>query len=95
MIHKLTLFLNTVKYLKLVQIFNRLKRKLIKPTPDLKPSPSVSTASRQNQNFIECLPRMLSENRFDFLNKIVNIQTKEDWNSQNQDKLLLILYEIF
>ena len=89
MIHKLTLFLNTVKYLKLVQIFNRLKRKLIKPTPDLKPSPSVSTASRQNQNFIECLPRMLSENRFDFLNKIVNIQTKEDWNSQNQDKLWL------
>ena len=89
MLQKAILLFHTFKYLKFSQIFNRVKRKYIKLSIDISPTPNVSIVAKKPQPVVQCQPRMLSENRFEFLNSIADVQISEDWNSPNQDKLWL------
>ena len=95
MLKKAILLFHTLKYLKFSQIFNRIKRKFIKPAIDISPAPNVSIIARKPQPVAQCQPRMLSENRFEFLNVIADVKIAEDWNSPNQDKLWLYNLQYF
>jgi len=86
---KAKLLFHTVKYLKFSQVFNRIKRRFVKPAIDMSPAPDVSVVARKLQSVVRRQPRMLNENRFEFLNVIADIQIAADWNSPDQDKLWL------
>jgi len=89
MIHNLKLIFHTVKYLKFIQIFNRIKRKFIKQNINILPSPKISAISKLPQSFINCQSKMIGENRFQFLNVTADVNKADDWNLVNQDKLWL------
>jgi len=87
MLNKALLLFNTVKYLKFVQIANRVKRKFIKPTIDLSRAPEVSSIINKPKPLIRCQQKIFDDGVFKFLNKEFNIKTSEDWNADGQDKL--------
>ncbi len=89
MIQKFKLLFNTVKYLKLSQIFNRLKRNYKIQNITLLPAPSASKVSKKFQSFPLSLVKMVGENRFNFLNEVHCISQAEDWNLVTNDKLWL------
>tara|TARA_B100000795_G_C22806825_1_gene445593 strand:+ start:5164 stop:6798 length:1635 start_codon:yes stop_codon:yes gene_type:complete len=89
MLQKFKLIFHTVKYLKLRQIFNRIKRKYLKPSINKLPAPNISEVLKKPQDFIPCQIKMLDVNCFEFLNSVAKINTAKDWNEGNQDKLWL------
>ena len=89
MFKKIQLFFNTLKYLKVGQILNRIKRKFIKPKVSLFDIPKNSYPYTKIKPVINCSQRMYDESSFKFLNKEFTLKTLEDWNAKNQDKLWL------
>jgi hypothetical protein len=89
MIQKFKLLLNTVKYLKISQIFNRLKRDFKIQNINLLSAPSTSKVSKKFQAFPLSPIKMVSENSFKFLNEVQYISQKDDWNLVTKDKLWL------
>jgi uncharacterized heparinase superfamily protein len=89
MLTKVLLLFNTVKYLKFIQIVNRVKRRII--TPKLKPPVNYTVATNINhfKVVIKCQQKILGINSFKFLNKEASINTIEDWNSVDLEKLWL------
>ena len=87
MLNKVLLLFNTVKYLKFVQIANRVKRKFIKPIIDLSRAPEISSITNKPKPLIRCQQKIFDDGVFKFLNKKFNVQTAEDWNADDQDKL--------
>jgi uncharacterized heparinase superfamily protein len=89
MFKKVQLFFNTIKYLKVGQILNRIKRKFIKPKVSLFDIPKNSYPYSKIRPVIQCSQRMYGECSFKFLNKEFTLKVSEDWNAKNQDKLWL------
>jgi uncharacterized heparinase superfamily protein len=89
MLKKVFLFLNTIRYLKYIQISNRVKRKLFKPKFQIKVTPNVANFENSFQPFIIKQQKMLGTNVFKFLNQEFSINTAADWNSKTQEKLWL------
>ena len=89
MLSKALLTINTIKYLRFIQIFNRVKRRLIKFSPDLSGSSLIILPKNKPCLFIESQEKMLNDNEFKFLNVISSVQKKEDWNSNKHEKLWL------
>jgi uncharacterized heparinase superfamily protein len=89
MIKKIQLLFNTIKYLKLIQILNRVKRKFIKPKVSLFNIPKNLYPINRIKPVIQCSQRMYDDSSFLFLNKAFTLKTSEDWNDKNQDKLWL------
>ena len=54
--------INTIKYLKFIQIFNRVKRKLIKLSPDLSGASPIIFPKIKVCSFIKAQEKMLNEN---------------------------------
>jgi uncharacterized heparinase superfamily protein len=89
MLRKTLLLFNTVKYLKVSQITNRIKRKLIKPRIDLSNAPELSIVNNNLVCVINHQQSFFGNNNFKFLNKEFNLGVKEDWNGVIHDKLWL------
>ena len=89
MFRKIQLLFNTIKYLKVSQILNRIKRKFIKPKVNLFDIPKNSYPYSKIKPVIQCSQRMYGESSFKFLNKEFTLKASEDWNAKNQDKLWL------
>ena len=89
MFNKIYLFFNTVKYLKARQIFNRVKRKLIKPKVSLFLAPERSGPYRKLIPVIQCPQKLYDHSYFKFLNKGFTLKDSKGWNAKNQDKLWL------
>jgi len=89
MFNKGLLLFNTVKYLKVGQVLNRVKRKFIKPKVNLFDIPESSYPLSKIKPVIQCSQRMYGESNFKFLNKEFTLKIPEDWNAKNQDKLWL------
>ncbi len=89
MFNKGLLLFNTVKYLKVGQVLNRVKRKFIKPKVNLFDIPENSYPISKIKPVIQCSQRMHGESNFKFLNKEFTLKIPEDWNAKNQDKLWL------
>ena len=89
MFKKVQFFFNTIKYLKVSQILNRIKRKLIKPRVSLFDIPKKSQPLSKIKPVVKCSKKIYGESSFKFLNKEFTLKVSEDWNAKNQDKLWL------
>jgi uncharacterized heparinase superfamily protein len=89
MLNKWLLLFNTVKYLKIGQIFNRIKRQIIKPRIDLSSAPELAIFNDNISPVVLCSQKMYGSNDFKFLNKAYSLREEKDWNATNQDKLWL------
>jgi uncharacterized heparinase superfamily protein len=83
------LLFNTVKYLKISQIWNRVKRKVLKSSIDLFNIPEAIHSVNELQSVIQCQKRMYGGDSFKFLNETHDIRVVKDWNSNNLNKLWL------
>lgn len=82
--------LNTVKYLKFIQIYYRLYYFAIKPKSDKTVFNLEIRKQEKNWKFSIAKPiSMLSNNSFIFLNQVGTVSTAEDWNNAQQEKLWL------
>jgi uncharacterized heparinase superfamily protein len=82
------LYFHTIRFLRPIQVFGRLRFRLFKPTPDLSPPPQlreptswISPAVRSQRQF--------GARRFRFLNVEREIRSASDWNNPQWDKLWL------
>jgi len=89
MLTKIFLIINTIRYLKFIQISNRIKRNFIKPKFVLFPSPQISYLVNSLQPVIKYSQRMYGADTFKFLNKEADIRLADDWNAVDFDKLWL------
>jgi uncharacterized heparinase superfamily protein len=89
MFKKIQRFFNTIKYLKAVQVVNRIKRKFIKPKVNLFDIPKNSFPAIKLKPVIQCPQKIFGKNSFKLLNKKFKLETPEDWNTENQEKLFL------
>jgi uncharacterized heparinase superfamily protein len=87
--NKLLLFFHTLRYLKLGQIFQRVKRKLKKNNFDFSVPPELSIEARNLVAVVSREQRMLEYNKFKFLNVTAYIEEEADWNSPKMSKLWL------
>ena len=97
MFRQFVLLFDTVKFLKIVQIFNRVKRSFIRPSVNFSNIPKISDSIRQSDfSPVICLPqRMYQGNSFEFLNKKSKLKVSSDWNASNKEKLWLYSLHYF
>lgn len=86
---KFKLYLNTLRYLKANQIWQRLKFNLFKPKPDTRPSPKLRSVSGPWQQPASRSISLISQDRFCFLNIEHNVSDSADWNQISSKKLWL------
>ncbi|TCB73701.1 heparinase II/III family protein [Acinetobacter sp. ANC 4177] len=87
---KILKLINTVKYLKFIQIYYRLYYLFLKPS--VKQTVFKTQLRYAAQNWENAIPKpisMLSPTQFLFLNYPGQLNTAEDWNSNQQEKLWL------
>jgi len=89
MFNKIQLLFNTVKYLRSSQIFNRIKRKYIKPKVNLLNVPTSLDPSRKLTPVVQCAQKLYGSHHFKLLNKEFTLKEAKDWNAASQDKLWL------
>jgi len=80
---------HTVKYLKPVQIYGKLWFKLYKPKPDIYSAPAIRLIKADWVNPNKKNPSLLSPYRFRFLNQEHKLNSVEDWNNPQWEKLWL------
>ena len=83
------LYANTLRYLKLFQIWKRIKNNLFFPKPDLRVAPPVRLILGHWETPLRKRISMLSPIKFRFLNHECEILTPNDWNSKSLPKLWL------
>lgn len=82
--------INTVKYLKFIQLYYRLHYILLKPTTNKTDfNIKLKQVNIKWSNVVDKPISMISPNSFIFLNHIGQLNTAEDWNSSKQEKLWL------
>ena len=86
--HILRLF-HTIKYLKFVQIWNRIIKLFPRYVSFKSISIDVNFPKRKLNSIILAKQSLIKKNTFIFLNKIHHIKTQDDWNKKNIDKLWL------
>ena len=85
--NRLLRYYRTLRYLKFIQIQNRLIRKILKPRVSGKNPPSIGT---WNGKWIFCSsPEVFDGESFTFLNHTEAIRSACDWNFCTADKLWL------
>jgi hypothetical protein len=71
---------HTLRYLKPVQIYGRLGKKLARPRPDLSAPPPVRREAGRFAAPVRRPQSLFGLNRFCFLNQTHALQTAADWN---------------
>lgn len=81
--------INTIRFIKPVQIYNRLLRNIRKPRVDLSPAPSIREI--QNEFIRPCGRRqsLTANNTFNFLNCEHAVESESDWTDDSKSKLWL------
>lgn len=85
------LYFHTVKYLKPIQTFGRIKFKLKKTTIDQSPVPCIRPLTGEWKLPIQKNISMIGQSEFCFLNHVSNIQDQKSWTENNT---LLWLYNL-
>lgn len=86
---KLVLYLNTIRYLKPVQVYGRILFKLRRPKPDTREAPSVREKQNAWQVSAARNQSIFSPDRFKFLNQYGEGSDSEIWNSKHHSRLWL------
>jgi len=80
---------HTLRYLKPVQIYGRIRHRLHHPRPDLRPAPERAAIKGNWATPIAKPISLVKPNRFRFLNKEGTVEQEDDWNAAGQEKLWL------
>ncbi|MDB5866696.1 MAG: Heparinase family protein [Betaproteobacteria bacterium] len=83
------LYFHTLRHLRPIQVWGRLRFRLSRPTPDLSKAPGQRAASEQWTRGAVHPQRQLSPTRFRFLNVEHEISAPDDWNAPQRPKLWL------
>jgi len=86
---KISLYWNTLRYLRLIQVTERLRRFVRKPQLDLKLAWNFRRASGYWQPPAKRAQKIQADDRFCFLNEVHSVTTTSDWNHPEWDKLWL------
>jgi uncharacterized heparinase superfamily protein len=81
------LIFNTVRYLKPVQIYGRLWKKIWRPKPDLKPAPPRRAPQKTPITPCSRPESYCGNNQFRFLNTQHEVDRSEDWNNHSRSHL--------
>lgn len=79
-------YFQTLRHLRAIQIWGRVRFRLIKPRPDISPVPSLRSIKKKWQSPSQCEPSLVASRRFNFLNKIEDIDVI-GWDNPNIDML--------
>ena len=88
-LQKIARLYRTIRHLKLVQISNRLKRKVFHHKINTSPAPNISNLANIEWRFIGRPQSYLGKDRFVFLNREESIVFPQGWNDKNLQKLWL------
>ena len=83
------LLFHTVRYLRPVQLYGRLWRRLYQPNPRTRPAPPVCPVSQPFLQPLALPPSLLGPQQFTFLNREGAVEQSGDWNATERDKLWL------
>ena len=89
MLKKAFLLFHTIRYLKFIQIFSRVKQKFVSPKFEFLATLKVANIINTLKPIVKKQRKMLGINSFIFLNKEFSVKVADDWNSSSQDKLWL------
>jgi len=89
MLKKAFLLFHTIRYLKFIQIFSRVKQKLVLPKFEFLAALKVANIINTLKPIVKKQRKMFGINSFIFLNKEFSVKVADDWNSSSQDKLWL------
>jgi uncharacterized heparinase superfamily protein len=82
-------YFHTIRYLKASQLLGRVRHRLVRPKVDTAPAPAVRHRNGQ-WTFPACrVPSMLGVGTFRFLNETRTLQSPQDWNNPEAEKLWL------
>jgi len=87
MLSWLLLMFHTVRYLRPIQIYSRIKYKLYRPSIDLSKPPCVRAVSGLWNTPIQHKESLLSQWKFRFLNEEHSLQSPADWDNPQFSKL--------
>lgn len=88
-IKRIGLLIRTIRYLKPIQILNRIQRKLITPKVDQTDAPSLRAIDSISFDAISRGQSFVGHNEFSFLNRAEVINFPDDWNKPTLPKLWL------
>ena len=82
-------YFNTIRYLRAAQVAARLRFKIRKPRPDLRPAPSLRPLPHDFATPITPAPTLLGPDTFRFLNVERRCTEAADWTTQQVQRLWL------
>lgn len=85
----LSRYYHTLKHLKFIQVKERIKRKFVRPTPDLRPPPPIRQRRGQWVTHAWRAPSMMSPTIYRFLNEEQLLEFPQAWNAPSLSKLWL------
>ncbi|MBD3868178.1 MAG: alginate lyase family protein [Acidobacteria bacterium] len=89
LLDKLPLYFHSVRYLKPIQVYGRVRNRMRKVRPDLSPAPSLRKQAGMWTAGVRRPARMSGPERFRFLNQTRNMPAASDWNRADVEKLWL------
>jgi len=89
LLDKLPLYFHSVRYLKPIQVFGRLRNRMRKVRPDLAPAPPLRATAGEWTAGVRRPARMVAPDRFRFLNQTRDMPSPSDWNRPGVEKLWL------
>lgn len=87
MVSRLLLLFHTVRYLRPIQIYSRIKFKLYSPSIDLNKAPSLHSREGQWNVPIQLTKSLLNQWTFSFLNEEHSLNSSNDWDNNKFSKL--------
>lgn len=86
---KLSLYYNTARFLRPIQVFNRVQRRFAQSAQANYPVPSVCKRTKSPISFIDKPKSILKDNQFRFLNEERAVPNQASWNEKSIPKLWL------
>ncbi len=85
----LGIYVRTLRHLKPIQVFNRIKRRMFPAKVDLSPAPNIRHLSHEAFYYINKHKSIIGRNHFYFLNIKGYLTFPEGWNDTNYPKIWL------
>lgn len=86
---KSVLFFHTARFLRPVQVFNRVQRRAAQTAQATNPAPSVRKRSKDHVKFVDKPSSILKDSKFLFLNDKRAVPSQASWNDKSVPKLWL------
>jgi uncharacterized heparinase superfamily protein len=87
MLTRLILVFHTIRYLRPIQIYSRIKFKLYRPMVDNNPPPTIRDVNGYWNDPISHTPSLLNRWKFRFLNEDHSLESSSDWDNPQFSKL--------